>query len=139
MGYPILPGGVCPGPLQRCRGVAKYAKRKNHLRLVYRLVDKRLEFAGAGSGNRVYFSSPLDDHINVKVVKERCWPNASNIERFEIEKFAVNGDEAFVISKGWNKAGGLLRNTDYFRIKDGKIQAYECFFGPGINFPNSGK
>ena len=85
------------------------------------------------------FTSPLDDHINVKVVKERCWPNASNIERFEVEKFAVNGDEAFVISKGWNKAGKLLRNTDYFRIKDGKIQAYECFFGPGINFPNSGK
>ena len=85
------------------------------------------------------FSSPVDDHINVNVVKERCWPNAANIERFEIEKFAVNGDEAFVISKGWNKAGKLLRNTDYFRIKDGKIQAYECFFGPGVNFPNSGK
>jgi ketosteroid isomerase-like protein len=85
------------------------------------------------------FSSPVDDHINVKAVKERCWPNASNIARFEVEKFAVNGDEAFVISKGWNKDGKLLRNTDYFRIKDGKIQAYECFFGPGINFPNSGK
>jgi ketosteroid isomerase-like protein len=85
------------------------------------------------------FSSPLDDHIDVKVVKERCWPNASNIGGFEIEKFAVNGDEAFVISKGWNKAGKSFRNTDYFSIKGGKIQAYECFFGPGVNFPNSGK
>jgi len=85
------------------------------------------------------FSSPLDDHINVKVVKERCWPNAYNIKRFDVEKFAVNGDEAFVIINGWTTAGKLLRNTDYFRLKDGKIQAYECFFGPGINFPNSGK
>ena len=45
------------------------------------------------------FSSPLDDHINVKVVKERCWPNASNIERFEIEKFAVNGDAVSIFLK----------------------------------------
>ena len=85
------------------------------------------------------FSSPLDDHITIKAVKERCWPNAYNIKRFDVEKFVVNGDDAFVITKGWTTAGKLFRNTDYFRVKDGKIQAYECFFGPGVNFPNSGK
>ena len=85
------------------------------------------------------FSSPLDDHINVKAVKERCWPNAYNIKRFDVQKFAVNGDEAFVITNGWTTAGKLFRNTDFFRLKDGKIQAYECFFGPGISYPNSGK
>src|ERR1700743_3087523 len=42
------------------------------------------------------FSSTLDDHINVKTFKERCWPNAYNIKRFDVEKFVVNGDDAFV-------------------------------------------
>ena len=85
------------------------------------------------------FSSPLDDHIDVKHVKERCWPNAYNIKRFDVDKVVVNGDDVFVISDGWTTAGKLFRNCDYFRVKDGKIREYECFFGPGINFPNSGK
>lgn len=85
------------------------------------------------------FSSPLDDHISVSAFKEKCWPNAYNIKRFEVDKFVINGDEAFVITNGWTKAGKLFRNGEYFKIKDGKIAAYECFFGPGVNYPNSGK
>jgi SnoaL-like domain len=85
------------------------------------------------------FSSPLDDHINVKVFKERCWPNAYKIKRFDLDKFVVSGDEAFVICNGWTTDGKLFRNGDYFKLKDGKIKEYECFFGPGINYPNSGK
>lgn len=85
------------------------------------------------------FSSPVDDHINMKAFKERCWPNAYKIKRFDLDKLVVNGDDAFVICDGWTTDGKLFRNSDYFRLKDGKILAYECFFGPGINFPNSGK
>jgi ketosteroid isomerase-like protein len=85
------------------------------------------------------FSSPLDDHIKLKAFKERCWPNAYNIKRFEIDKILVNGDVAFVITNGWTNGGKLFRNSDYFKLKDGKISEYECFFGPGINYPNSGK
>lgn len=85
------------------------------------------------------FSSPVDEHINVKTFREKCWPNAYNIKRFEVEKFVVNGDEAFVISTGWTNNGKSLRNMDCFTVKKGKISAYECFFGPGISFPNSGK
>jgi hypothetical protein len=85
------------------------------------------------------FSSPVDDHINVKAYKERCWPNAYKIKRFEVEKLAVNGDVAFVTYNGWTTDGKLFRNTEYFTFKDGKIKSNECFFGRGINFPNSGK
>jgi SnoaL-like domain len=85
------------------------------------------------------FTSPLDDHIDIKTFKERCWPNAGKIKRFELDKFAVNGDIVFVIYNGWTTEGKLFRNSDWFKIKDGKIIAYECFFGPGINYPNSGK
>jgi len=85
------------------------------------------------------FSSPVDDHISVKRFAERCWPNAYKIKRIELDKIVVHGDEAFVISNGWTVDGKLFRNSDYFKLKDGKIEAYECFFGPGIDYPNSVK
>ncbi len=85
------------------------------------------------------FTSPLDDHINLMAFKERCWPNAEKIKRMEIDKVVINGDNAFVIYNGWTTDGKLFRNSDYFKFKDGKISAYECFFGPGISYPNSGK
>jgi len=85
------------------------------------------------------FTSPLDDHINVKLFKERCWPNADKIKKFDVVKLVVKGDNAFVIYNGWTTEGKLFRNSDYFKFKDGKIREYECFFGPGINYPNSGK
>jgi len=85
------------------------------------------------------FSSPVDDHIQLMTVKERCWPNAGNIRRVEIEKLIIDGTNVIVISTGWNKSGKSFRNCDYFKVSKGKILTYECFFGPGINFPNSGK
>ena len=85
------------------------------------------------------FTSPLDDHISLKAFKERCWPNAYKIKRCELEKIIVDGNSAFVIYNGWTTEGKLFRNSDYFKLKDGKISAYECFFGPGVNYPNSGK
>jgi hypothetical protein len=85
------------------------------------------------------FSSPVDDHISLKAFKERCWPNAYKIKRFDLDKMVVSGDSAFVIYNGWTADGKLFRNSDYFKLKDGKISTYECFFGPGINYPNSGK
>ena len=69
-------------------------------------------------GNGFTFSSPLDDHIDVKTFKERCWPNAYKIKRIDVDKFIINGDSAFVITNGWTTEGKLFRNGDYFRLKD---------------------
>jgi len=85
------------------------------------------------------FSSPLDDHIDLVHVKDRCWPNAYKIKRFDMEKVVVTGEDTFIISVCWTNEGKWARNCDCFRVKNGKIITYECFFGPGINFPNSGK
>ena len=85
------------------------------------------------------FSSPVDDHIKINAVKERCWPNAGKIKSVDVQQLIMNRDAVFVIANGYNTDGKLFRNCDYFTIKDGKISAYECFFGSGINYPNSGK
>jgi ketosteroid isomerase-like protein len=85
------------------------------------------------------FYSPNDDHIDLKTYKERCWANAVNIKRFDIDKLIVDGDDAFVTYNGWTNDGRVFRNTEYFKFKDGKIKEFACFFGPGISFPNNTK
>jgi ketosteroid isomerase-like protein len=84
------------------------------------------------------FTSPAgDDHISLRQYKERCWPNSANTKKFDLEKVIVDGDDAFVTYNGWTNDGRLFRNTECFRLKDGKIIANECFFGTGVNFPNN--
>lgn len=85
------------------------------------------------------FTSPVDDHIGLKEYKVRCWPNSNNIKKFEIEKLVVDEDDVFVLYNGWNNSGKQFRNTEYFKLKDGKIKEFTCFFGPGISFPNNTK
>jgi hypothetical protein len=84
------------------------------------------------------FTSPAgDDHINLKQYKERCWPNADNTRKFDLEKVMVDGDDAYVTYNGWTNDGKLFRNTERFKLKDGKIIENECFFGTGISFPDN--
>jgi ketosteroid isomerase-like protein len=86
------------------------------------------------------FTSPNgDDHINLKLYRERCWPNAKNIKKFDLEKVVIDGDDAYVTYNGSTTSGKLFRNTERFKFKEGKITENECFFGAGVNFPNSGK
>jgi len=84
------------------------------------------------------FTSPAgDNHINLKQYKERCWPNAINTRKFDLEKVIVAGDDAFVTYNGWTNDGRLFRNTERFKLRDGKIIENECFFGTGVSFPNN--
>jgi hypothetical protein len=84
------------------------------------------------------FTSPAgDDHINLKLYKERCWPNANNTKRFDLEKIIIDGDDAYVTYNGWTTDGRLFRNTERFKFKEGKIKENECFFGTGVSFPNN--
>lgn len=86
------------------------------------------------------FSSPAgDDHIDLKTYKERCWPNAQNTKKFDIEDIVVGENDAYVTYNGWTNDGRLFRNTELFQFKDGKIISNECFFGPGVSFPNNTK
>jgi ketosteroid isomerase-like protein len=84
------------------------------------------------------FTSPAgDDHISLKVYHERCWPNAANTKKFDLEQVMIAGDEALVTYNGWTNDGRLFRNTELFKLKAGKIVSNECFFGTGVSFPNN--
>ena len=89
---------------------------------------------------RFTFSSPAgDDHIDIKLYKESCWPNALHTKKFDLEKIITEGDDAYVTYNGWTTDGKLFRNTERFRFSHGKIAANECFFGTGVSFPNNTK
>ncbi len=60
------------------------------------------------------FSSPLDDHISIKVFKERCWPNAYKIKRFDVDKVVINGNDAVVITNGWTTTKQIISQQRLF-------------------------
>jgi hypothetical protein len=85
------------------------------------------------------FSSPVDKPINLETYHHKCWPNSQNTKRFDLEKVIMGNDDAFVTYNGYTNDGRVFRNTEYFKFKDGKIAENDCYFGPGVNFPDSGK
>ena len=77
-----------------------------------------------------FSSAAGDDHINKSTYKAQCWESQKGrIERFDLELVSVTGDEAFVKGSCRTKKGKTFRNVEYFRFKDHKIEAIECYFG----------
>lgn len=75
------------------------------------------------------FTSPYDDQIDKKTYFERCWKNSDWIERHELEKIFVEGDEAFVTYKCTAKGGKSFRNTEFFVFSRDKVSRIEVYFG----------
>lgn len=75
------------------------------------------------------FTSPNnDDHINKRTFKEKCWSQTDWINRFELESLIGNDDHSFVKYICHTKNGKWVRNTEYFRFRDGKIEAIEVIW-----------
>ena len=75
------------------------------------------------------FTSPYDDEINKATYFERCWRDSDWIERHEIEKILVEGDEAFVTYRCVAKSGKSFRNTEFFGFDGDKIKRIDVYFG----------
>jgi ketosteroid isomerase-like protein len=83
------------------------------------------------------FTSPNnDDHIDKRTFKEKCWPQADWVERFELENVIGKGTDTFVKYLCRTNYGRSFRNTEYFKITDGKIKAIECYFGGNHGYPS---
>jgi ketosteroid isomerase-like protein len=84
------------------------------------------------------FTSANDDHIDKNAFKARCWESQIDfIERFELQRVIGDGNEAFVMYVCRTKNGKTLRNVEYFRMRDAKVEAIECFFGAPSSFPSA--
>jgi ketosteroid isomerase-like protein len=75
------------------------------------------------------FTSPYDDAIDKATYFERCWRVADWIERQQLEKIFVEGDEAFVTYEVVTRDGKRFRNTEFFRFDGSKVRSIDVYFG----------
>ena len=105
---------------------ASWAKRD------WGLVDSLL------ADNFTFTSAAGDDHISKSTFKTRCWETQIDfIEHFELERIIIGAEDAFVKYLCHTKDGKSFRNVEYLRIKNGKLQSIECYFGAQSSFPSA--
>jgi ketosteroid isomerase-like protein len=75
------------------------------------------------------FTTPYDDAIDKATYFERCWRVSDWIERQQLEKILVEGDEAFVTYRCVARDGKDFRNTEFFVFKDDRIKRIDVYFG----------
>ena len=75
------------------------------------------------------FTSPYDDEIDKATYFERCWRNSDWIERHELEKIFVDGNEAFVTYRCVAKGGKNFRNTEFFTFEGDRVSRIDVYFG----------
>ncbi len=75
------------------------------------------------------FTSPYDDGIDKTAYFVRCWRDTGWIERHDLEKIFVEGDEAYVTYRCVAKGGKSFRNTEFFRFAGDRIKSIDVYFG----------
>ena len=75
------------------------------------------------------FTSPFDDDLDKAAYFERCWKNSDWIERHELERIFLEGDEAFVTYRCIAKGGRTFRNTEFFAFEGDKVKRIDVYFG----------
>ena len=79
------------------------------------------------------FTSPNDDdHIDTTRYFEKCWPGSYAIQHFRILDLIDNGEEAFIRYECEIADGKRFRNTEYFRLEDGKVREVDVYFGRDV-------
>lgn len=120
-------------------GTALSPKKEATIRTYYGAWEKKdWELVNSLVASDFTFSSPMDNHISKSSFKRGCWDTQINfIERFDLQQVVGNGDNAFVLYVCHTRNGKTLQNVEYFRFRDEKIAAIECYFGAPANFPSA--
>ena len=85
-----------------------------------------------------FTSAAGDDHISKSTCKMRCWETQiDSIQHFDLERVTSGADDAFVKYLCHTKDGKSFRNVEYLRIKNGKLESIECYFGEQSSFPSA--
>jgi ketosteroid isomerase-like protein len=85
-----------------------------------------------------FTSAAGDDHISKSAFKTQCWQTQIDfIDRFELQHVIGSGREAFVMYVCRTKNGNMFRNVEYLRLKGGKLESIECYFGAQSSFASA--
>lgn len=95
------------------------------------------QFEALMTDNFTFTSAAGDDHISRSTFKTRCWDTqAKLIQRTDLERVITSGDEAFVKYLCHTTNGKSFRNVEYLLVRNGKVEALECYFG-GAGYPSA--
>lgn len=95
------------------------------------------QFEALMTDDFTFTSAAGDDHIGKSTFKTQCWDTqAKLIERSELERVMTRGNEAFVKYLCHTTNGKSFRNVEYLRLRDGKLETLECYFG-GAGYPSA--
>src|SRR3954447_2354487 len=75
------------------------------------------------------FTSPYDDSIDKATYFARCWRDSGWIERQQLEKMFVEGDEAFVTYEVVARDGKRFRNTEFYCFEGERVKSIDVYFG----------
>jgi ketosteroid isomerase-like protein len=85
-----------------------------------------------------FTSAAGDDHISKATFKKQCWDTQLGfIAKVDLEQVFGQGNETLVKYNCHTKNGKSFRNVEYFRFRDDKIAALECYFGGKDTFPSA--
>jgi len=88
--------------------------------------------------NFTFTSAAGDDHISKSTFKTRCWETQIDfIKHFDLERIMTGAEDALVKYLCHTKNGKSFRNVEYLRIKNGKLESIECYFGAQSTFPSA--
>ena len=88
--------------------------------------------------NFTFTSAAGDDHISKSAFKTQCWDTQVDfIGHFDLERITAGVEDAFVKYLCHTKNGKSFRNVEYFRIRNGKLESIECYFGAQSSFPSA--
>ena len=88
--------------------------------------------------NFTFSSAAGDDHISKSTFKTQCWDTQVDfIGRFDLERITTGEEDAFVKYLCHTKNGKSFRNIEYLRIKNGRLESIECYFGAQSSFPSA--
>jgi ketosteroid isomerase-like protein len=88
--------------------------------------------------NFSFTSAAGDDHISKTTFKTQCWDTQVDfIGHFDLEQIITGGDDAFVKYLCHTTNGKSFRNVEYLRLRAGKLESIECYFGAQSSFPSA--
>ena len=91
--------------------------------------ERRREDAELLISDDFTFTSPYDDAIDRASYFNRCWPNGDRFLNFKIERTSEDADGVFVTYACNLKDGNLLRNTEYLKVRRGRVVSVDVYFG----------
>jgi len=144
----LLATGACalvgavtlPGPARASASGGQNSTNEEIIRKWYAAWEKKDlgTFNILLADNFTFTSAAGDDHINKSAFKAQCWDTQVNfIAHFDLERITTGPEDAFVKYLCHTRNGKSFRNVEYLRIKNGKLESIECYFGAQSSFPSA--